>query len=187
MWTRGLARAHPRSRGENATSAGWLVGVWGSSPLTRGKPLASARREPGRGLIPAHAGKTWSRRPCRSGRPAHPRSRGENLEKLGGSFETLGSSPLTRGKQVVALVQAVATGLIPAHAGKTPASTPRPPSSEAHPRSRGENRESSSPLLHRDGSSPLTRGKHGHRLQHPNRRGLIPAHAGKTTCQNGNW
>ena len=52
--------AHPRSRGENApgiASANWFQG---SSPLTRGKRPRRAGRLRGRGLIPAHAGKTDS-------------------------------------------------------------------------------------------------------------------------------
>ena len=52
------ARAHPRSRGENAIAAGQASASYGSSPLTRGKPpdLKTASIAPG--LIPAHAGKT---------------------------------------------------------------------------------------------------------------------------------
>ena len=71
-------RAHPRSRGENPSTASALPSCPGSSPLTRGKPsellLSGARH----GLIPAHAGKTSPRITPRSGRRAHPRSRGEN-------------------------------------------------------------------------------------------------------------
>ena len=56
------SRAHPRSRGENAapvTIAGFRPG---SSPLTRGKQLADLQERVLPGLIPAHAGKTRSRR-----------------------------------------------------------------------------------------------------------------------------
>ena len=97
----------------------FFMSISGSSPLTRGKPDPVPRRLDGRRLIPAHAGKT--RRRCRGHveSPAHPRSRGENLEvdflKIGG----LGSSPLTRGKPSLAPTAAAAAGLIPAHAGKT--------------------------------------------------------------------
>ena len=74
----GLLRAHPRSRGENRVRGDRAAIHRGSSPLTRGKPLAAGLWV-GRGrLIPAHAGKTREclrrRRACR----AHPRSRGEN-------------------------------------------------------------------------------------------------------------
>ena len=51
-------RAHPRSRGENATVWSVSSGYMGSSPLTRGKPHRTVGRPGPPGLIPAHAGKT---------------------------------------------------------------------------------------------------------------------------------
>ena len=113
-------RAHPRSRGENADGGSSRRRPAGSSPLTRGKPrIARIAGLPG-GLIPAHAGKTCTCRPCHRTRQAHPRSRGEN-----GGWDTpiadwRGSSPLTRGKLDEAARLARRGGLIPAHAGKTP-------------------------------------------------------------------
>ena len=77
--TQSVARAHPRSRGENcAPNLRMSIGVWlipahagktlcldvlthppkGSSPLTRGKPVSRRSTTWARGLIPAHAGKT---------------------------------------------------------------------------------------------------------------------------------
>ena len=54
--------AHPRSRGENARRGGPITSGPGSSPLTRGKLCSCLLRCCGRGLIPAHAGKTpWRR------------------------------------------------------------------------------------------------------------------------------
>ena len=50
--------AHPRSRGENYRNYRLCRLVRGSSPLTRGKPRAAARRGLRTRLIPAHAGKT---------------------------------------------------------------------------------------------------------------------------------
>ena len=71
--------AHPRSRGENALDVDPAEVDDGSSPLTRGKPSDRSSAWRRMGLIPAHAGKTATRRAgCRSA-PAHPRSRGENL------------------------------------------------------------------------------------------------------------
>ena len=79
-WVPRCASAHPRSRGENGVLAcEFLEGV-GSSPLTRGKPGRVTRGMHARGLIPAHAGKTGGRASPPAGRPAHPRSRGENDE-----------------------------------------------------------------------------------------------------------
>ena len=51
----------------------------------------------------------------------------------------------------------------------------------AHPRSRGENFTSRSWALPWTGSSPLTRGKLGAKMKRALSKGLIPAHAGKTT------
>ena len=52
--------AHPRSRGENLDVVSlYLIGV-GSSPLTRGKHTRREITRDEHGLIPAHAGKTFS-------------------------------------------------------------------------------------------------------------------------------
>ena len=70
--------------------------------------------------------------------------------------------------------------LIPAHAGKTICVGYCDQGPRAHPRSRGENL--GVPCRFRDiaGSSPLTRGKPSDYRAGRRRRGLIPAHAGKT-------
>ena len=116
---RGVHRAHPRSRGENHRLKVDGGGRIGSSPLTRGK-LASGGGVCGQErLIPAHAGKTSSRRRSPTMRRAHPRSRGENLEDHCGTVCLKGSSPLTRGKPDATKARTIAGGLIPAHAGKT--------------------------------------------------------------------
>ena len=93
-----------------------------------------------------------------------------------------GSSPLTRGKLKQGLQHGRPEGLIPAHAGKTGSPPRRFSACPAHPRSRGENTLIRADDKKFEGSSPLTRGKH-QRAQGPERtRGLIPAHAGKTTA-----
>ena len=112
------------------------------------------------GLIPAHAGKTPSRRSRTDPPRAHPRSRGENTRKSVHGSITAGSSPLTR--------------------GKPPQRRSRCPARWAHPRSRGENTPSRSLSGSRLGSSPLTRGKLDDLLGERPNGGLIPAHAGKT-------
>ena len=90
--------AHPRSRGENRDHAGCGPVLVGSSPLTRGKHGVELRVSCVVGLIPAHAGKTRSRRGRRRSGRAHPRSRGENDAPVSWNCKRLGSSPLTRGK-----------------------------------------------------------------------------------------
>ena len=137
--TRRRCRAHPRSRGENDKLLMGLQVDPGSSPLTRGKHRRTQRHCLGRGLIPAHAGKTCPAAHASSSERAHPRSRGENIGDAGGEPAGAGSSPLTRGKQIRSADGIPVLGLIPAHAGKTP--RPKKPCARApaHPRSRGEN------------------------------------------------
>ena len=173
--------AHPRSRGENPHLGYVEVYAQGSSPLTRGKPPVVGETCRCDGLIPAHAGKTSSTSWATSWTWAHPRSRGENLLHDRVSAAGGGSSPLTRGKPTRGIAPGSSPGLIPAHAGKTgrrPASRPR---CGAHPRSRGENCGDHDAAHVLAGSSPLTRGKPRRMGPAPRPRGLIPAHAGKTS------
>ncbi len=99
----------------------------------------------------------------------------------------MGSSPLTRGKLPGGARGGVLSGLIPAHAGKTRPSTSPRPRFRAHPRSRWENLRSAGAVVFRAGSSPLTRGKHCHPGRRQHNHGLIPAHAGKTSCRRMTW
>ena len=115
--------------------------------------------------------------------PAHPRSRGENLEGLAGLLSGLGSSPLTRGKPAGHAASVQDARLIPAHAGKTPGGPRGRYLRWAHPRSRGENRTAVARGLSRRGSSPLTRGKLSSPCDRSQRGRLIPAHAGKTSTR----
>ena len=112
-------RAHPRSRGENGSLDESAHTLTGSSPLTRGKRRQQLSSHLVQGLIPAHAGKTRSRRRRRMAWPAHPRSRGENMRVIEDVPAVTGSSPLTRGKLECFGIATGHGGLIPAHAGKT--------------------------------------------------------------------
>ena len=132
----------------------------GLSPLTRGKQAASATS--GGGL------------------PVHPRSRRKNLSTRFVEWLMGGSSPLTRGKRGCRGHLDYRDGIIPAHAGKTSGSRCSTAASRAHPHSRGENTSPAGATGLSQGSSPLTRGKHGLRASVRENAGLIPAHAGKT-------
>ena len=74
--------------------------------------------------------------------------------------------------------------LIPAHAGKTTADRKAQTCQPAHPRSRGENVLTLIAWGVTRGSSPLTRGKRDRGSACHTARGLIPAHAGKTTIRS---
>ena len=156
---RGPAGAHPRSRGENNEEGATPSVGQGSSPLTRGKRRAGELVLSGRGLIPAHAGKTEDFYSESERRRAHPRSRGENRVAARGAVNDAGSSPLTRGKRFQVGPGVVHAGLIPAHAGKTGSITRSRWPLRAHPRSRGENCSRGARIARSAGSSPLTRGK----------------------------
>ena len=98
----------------------WMPGApSGSSPLTRGKHLCADAVTWDQGLIPAHAGKTGKGLSAPLSAPAHPRSRGENIQRTAEALKSVGSSPLTRGKLEGGCLFVVEGGLIPAHAGKT--------------------------------------------------------------------
>ena len=137
--------------------------------------------------IPAHAGKTTPTRRPWCGSSAHPRSRGENQQRLDLGAESRGSSPLTRGKPDPVDSATHVWRLIPAHAGKTGVPDPRPARGRAHPRSRGENGRAVVGHRCRYGSSPLTRGKRRWAGGVPSVCGLIPAHAGKTYRRCRRW
>ena len=176
-----LIRAHPRSRGENTGTPSPNGLLDGSSPLTRGKLDELGVVAAHAGLIPAHAGKTDLAAAPRTGKRAHPRSRGENEGRAVNALYVWGSSPLTRGKRQGDFPLSEPLGLIPAHAGKTYAISGLLPVVRAHPRSRGENSAPNLRLSFPAGSSPLTRGKRWRRRRSAGSRRLIPAHAGKTT------
>ena len=93
--------AHPRSRGEHASSLTVSGSSEGSSPLARGTHLHTTAAILEAGLIPARAGNTSliSRLiPCAR---AHPRSRGEHKALARVVSDGRGSSPLARGTRVL--------------------------------------------------------------------------------------
>ena len=136
------------------------------------------------GLIPARAGKTWSRRGLWSWRGAHPRACGENGTCTRRPRLWVGSSPRVRGKPAGGPGVAGRRGLIPARAGKTVGVGVERSYAGAHPRACGENHA----LLVNDpsalGSSPRVRGKRSWRRGRVGLRRLIPARAGKTRILN---
>ena len=71
-------RDHPRIRGEHPGWDGWQLASEGSSPHTRGALHAERPTVRIRGIIPAYAGSTISRRPRTRSETDHPRIRGEH-------------------------------------------------------------------------------------------------------------
>ena len=149
------------------------------------KPDTHRASGPGMRLAPRARGKPWVRSVDVACPPDWPRAHREDRHARTIRVMTSGSSPLTRGKLGLSRAELGGLRLISAHAGKTGTSwsfcRPRP----AHPRSRGENQVDGRITCAHSGSSPLTRGKRRSRRVIPTCLGLIPAHAGKTTPQQG--
>ena len=88
---------HPRIRGEHPDSALLGDAEAGSSPHTRGAPIAEVDPESLTRIIPAYAGSTQIPLSWETLKRDHPRIRGEHYLRRGSSSWTSGSSPHTRG------------------------------------------------------------------------------------------
>ena len=177
---RGVAGAHPRSRGDHAISSRAPRTRLGSSPLARGPQERGVGRWCVGGLIPARAGTTEDKYTVYSCSWAHPRSRGDHVSMPGFSMPSLGSSPLARGPRGPFVIPRGVYGLIPARAGTTQHFPSLRPGSRAHPRSRGDHRSVQNCRSRLRGSSPLARGPQRIDANFPGFMGLIPARAGTT-------
>ena len=155
----------------------------GSSPLARGTRHRGRRATNEYGLIPAGAGST-RHHPSRSTLDwAHPRWRGEHLQKTFSPSTGLGSSPLAWGAPLGWLRAGQRYGLIPAGAGSTRNCSRWCCFLRAHPRWRGEHAPDSDHSASLLGSSPLARGAHEQLRDCNDGLGLIPAGAGSTLSE----
>ena len=153
----------------------------GSSPRGRGKRKRDLNRaRPGR-IIPARAGKTWSRGSRQLRCTDHPRAGGENARPHGRGSAVPGSSPRGRGKLGVERRDRLAGRIIPARAGKTRSTHPLADARTDHPRAGGENSKLQAALNREVGSSPRGRGKRSAHEGLRSSRRIIPARAGKTS------
>ena len=173
-------RAHPRTGGENPTTARPPTVTLGASPHGRGKLGDGELGGVLRRLIPARAGKTWRTTTLQGTSRAHPRTGGENPPQAHPTQWNAGSSPHGRGKLHVLPQRRHAGRLIPARAGKTHVHVRISAIEAAHPRTGGENQLAVDPTVLDDGSSPHGRGKPPITEISVTRGGLIPARAGKT-------
>ena len=134
----------------------------GSSPHTRGAPIASSSLSIAAGIIPAYAGSTSISLPSDRAGSDHPRIRGEHLLTVSCRSPREGSSPHTRGAHQERAGRGHQCGIIPAYAG----STTRPITT----------------LILIPGSSPHTRGARQAATHTLALRRIIPAYAGSTVC-----
>ena len=111
-------RDHPRVCGEKRIAGHFHRTVKGSPPRMRGKGTKTKRRNRGRGITPAYAGKRCPRSPLLRGSRDHPRVCGEKLKESGRIGRKVGSPPRMRGKDLCNLCQQSFGGITPAYAGK---------------------------------------------------------------------
>ena len=154
----GVAKDHPRSRGEYCNRKLHSLECSGSSPLSRGIPSMGGSSSTCGGIIPALAGNTSARVPQPGQLTDHPRSRGEYWYPRAFPGPRKGSSPLSRGILRSHELWRVPTGIIPALAGNTGCPTRQAHPRGDHPRSRGEYPFTGVGHLPYTGSSPLSRG-----------------------------
>ena len=173
---------HPRIRGEHSVDLFVAECGGGSSPHTRGAPVAGDGGVLLARIIPAYAGSTSKRASHAAARADHPRIRGEHASLWPASHHTEGSSPHTRGA-LAGPVAVVGDGrIIPAYAGSTPGRGSRPEARTDHPRIRGEHVGPGIPCHNGGGSSPHTRGARRIPRAYLLVLRIIPAYAGSTVC-----
>ena len=173
-------RDHPRSRGVYSDSPSTTPATSGSSPLARGLRGHDRDDVGGRGIIPARAGFTPTRRRRRRRRRDHPRSRGVYQSMIPRVASPPGSSPLARGLPPHPGDVPQGHGIIPARAGFTEGYDKLAEAAGDHPRSRGVYRWSRCRAGAHLGSSPLARGLQNITAQLASNNGIIPARAGFT-------
>ena len=91
----------------------------GSPPQVRGKPLIQLAENPGAGITPAGAGKTFVCRFCVHRCGDHPRRCGENCPIAQPRYSGRGSPPQVRGKPLLPQNGQGLSRITPAGAGKT--------------------------------------------------------------------
>ena len=131
-------------------------------------------------ITPACAGKRRSDWIIRSIYWDHPRVCGEKALKSWLISGDVGSPPRVRGKGPTTRARRPRWRITPAYAGKSVSRRPRWTHTGDHPRVCGEKRFASASLDAYWGSPPRVRGKVAVYLSHDKRRGITPAHAGKS-------
>ena len=170
---------HPRGCGEKPLALARSAAAAGSSPRVRGKARCRQGLRPGRGIIPAGAGKRMMCSISVSFRGDHPRGCGEKWTTARPTPAPAGSSPRVRGKVGGVAVEVGADGIIPAGAGKSHPPRRRRHADRDHPRGCGEKGSSILASVSRVGSSPRVRGKALRARGQRGGAGIIPAGAGK--------
>ena len=128
---------HPRACGAHHVAHPSTAAMSGSSPRMRGSHAYSLKSGRSSGIIPAHAGLTWTMERLSRSCGDHPRACGAHSSKSGWTKTWQGSSPRMRGSPSSTHHRSTATGIIPAHAGLTADPANHHDSRRDHPRACG--------------------------------------------------
>ena len=178
---RGRAAAttvHPRVRGERPCCLDRCSGVFGSSPRARGTDSPAIARGQELRFIPACAGNGSCADTPRSGRPVHPRVRGERGTTGRAPRARTGSSPRARGTGEHLRRGGAGLRFIPACAGNGSSGCDAGFQDPVHPRVRGERLAAMRSTVTLPGSSPRARGTGRQKGPEPLGSRFIPACAG---------
>ena len=157
---RPISKDHPRIRGVHWVQICFRTTYQGSSPHTRGPPMATCMLPARKRIIPAYAGSTQCSFASLVSTKDHPRIRGVHY-KIAWIYKTvLGSSPHTRGPPFWDSSFIASRRIIPAYAGSTISGCSSCSRSRDHPRIRGVHRHRMASARRSIGSSPHTRGPH---------------------------
>ena len=149
----------------------------------RGKAGKLIRRQSGKGITPAYAGKSHRFHYCISVVQDHPRLCGEKHHRHLGDLHFLGSPPPMRGKDMNEVDDAVYPRITPAYAGKSDVIASTFGTIQDHPRLCGEKPKPPLPLVRNRGSPPPMRGKDVFGGLSDRGFGITPAYAGKRLLQ----
>ena len=165
--------------GEAVLNRTYHVYLAGPSPRVRGSRSRATRTRRRSGSIPACAGKPTSSAPAGTPGWVHPRVCGEASGVRAVSIGDWGPSPRVRGSLERGLRSAASEGSIPACAGKPLVASSTLAVVRVHPRVCGEAARRARSGHYEPGPSPRVRGSPRSRKVVEQRRGSIPACAGK--------
>src|SRR5690606_14566515 len=127
---------------------------------------------------PTHVGTAGAQRRRRKVTTVHPHARGDGSTTGSGSAACAGSPPRTWGRRRERGGGQGRTRFTPTHVGTANPGAPRTRRPPVHPHARGDGGETTTTVLHDNGSPPRTWGRHGATRWCSERRRFTPTHVG---------
>ena len=109
---------HPRACGEKPQPKPPPLELEGSPPRMRGEEYLVSPDVAKPRITPAHAGRSLTVSPNRSGSRDHPRACGEKPSSSAVTCIQVGSPPRMRGEVTLCMMVTIRIGITPAHAGR---------------------------------------------------------------------